>query len=116
MLGLLHRLRQRSAVPRCFGQIAGPQSVRREIPRIEPATAQRRLTIRLIDCGVRARSSTAPQRSMARKMGRFEMSARSNRSFTVVTGGPTRNTAPSPSAIVVLVRPSRMARQGRAGE
>jgi hypothetical protein len=42
--------------------------------------AQRRLTIRLIDCGVSAFSSTASQRSIARKIGPFVMSARSSHS------------------------------------
>ena len=45
-----------------------------------PAMAQRRLTIRLIDCGVSAFSSTASQRSIARKIGPFVMSARSSHS------------------------------------
>ena len=79
-----------------------------------PAAAHRRLTIKLIDCGVRARSSTAPHRSIARNIGPFEMSTRSCHSFSAVTGGPTRSTALSSSATIVLVRPSRMASQARA--
>ena len=48
-------------------------------PPSSPAIAQRRLTIRLIDCS--AFSSTASQRSIARKIGPFLMSARSSHSF-----------------------------------
>ena len=89
----------------------------RKTPRgSSPAIAQRRLTIRLIDCGVSAFSSTASQRSIARKIGPFLMSARSSHSRSASTGGPTRSTLPSSSASLVLVRPSWIARHGKVGE
>jgi len=79
-----------------------------------PAWVMRRFRIRLTDCGVSARLSRWPQRSMLRKTAPSAIADRS--SHSVAPGPASRSTARRRChrASVVLVRPSWIFMQGRA--
>ena len=115
MLGLLHRLRQGNTLAAASVRYPDLRPWAENSLASKPASAQRRFTIRLIDCGVSAFSSTASQRSMARKIGPLVMSARSSHSRSASTGGPTSSTLPASSACAGLgpAELNRHARQRR---
>lgn len=106
VLRLLHRLRQRHAGARRFGQITRAQPVRAEFPRIQTRHRAAPLNDQIDRLrGDRPLFKRAPAVDGA-KIGPLAMSARSSQSFSASTGGPISSARASSSAPCVLVRPS----------
>jgi hypothetical protein len=116
VLRLLHGFRQRHALPRRLGEVSGPQSVRGKRLRLQPCDGAAPLDGQIDRLRRERLLFPASQRSIARKIGPFVMSARSIHSRSAPTGGPTRSPLPSSSASPVLVRPSWIARHCNAGD
>ena len=111
MLGLLHRLRRRDPLRAASVRVSGAQSVRGKRLRLQPCHGAAPLHDQIDRLRRERLSSATPSDRSPRKIGPFLMSARSSRSRSAPTGGPTRSTLPSSSASLVLVRPSWIARR-----
>ena len=113
---LLHGFLQRHALT--GGLVRYPTAARRrEFLCVQPGDTHRRFTIRLIDCGVSAFSSTPSQRRSPEKHRPLGDIRTLQPLRSASTGGPTyRSTLPASSATPVFVRPSWIATQGKVGD